>query len=283
MKRPGPKARPEDANRQTSAELGPTQHWDPERYARNARFVADLGAPLLTLLDAKPGERVLDLGCGDGHLSRTIAASGAEVLAVDASAEQIAAARDAGVEARVADGEKLEFDSEFDAVFSNAALHWMTQADAVVAGVARALKPGGRFVAEMGGAGNVARIVNALVAGFDRRGLDGAAAVPWYFPDADEYGAKLRRHGFTVESCEIIPRMTALPGAMADWLATFAETFTHRLPPAEREAYVAEVVAALAPDLRDSQGNWHADYRRLRFVARKTLSPDGLASPPAAA
>jgi len=146
------------------------QTWDPDRYARNARFVADLGAPLIDLLAPQPGERILDLGCGDGALTERLAACGCTVVGVDGSAEQITAAKTRGLDAHVMNGEALTFSHEFDAVFSNAALHWMKRADAVIEGVRRALKPGGRFVAEMGGAGCVAKVRGAVKAALARRG-----------------------------------------------------------------------------------------------------------------
>ncbi|MGH7789991.1 MAG: class I SAM-dependent methyltransferase, partial [Candidatus Binatia bacterium] len=146
------------------------QSWDPERYARNARFVAELGAPVVELLAPRAGERVLDLGCGDGALTERLVALGCAVVGVDASPEQIAAARARGLDAHVVPGEGLAFAAEFDAVFSNAALHWMKNADVVIDGVWRALRPGGRFVGECGGAGCVAQIVAALAAALARRG-----------------------------------------------------------------------------------------------------------------
>jgi trans-aconitate methyltransferase len=191
------------------------------------------------------------------------------VVGVDASVEQIAAARARGLDAQVVNGQALAFDREFDAVFSNAALHWMLDPDAAIDGVWRALKPGGRFVGEMGGAGNVGIIMTALVAALDRRGLDGRAAVPWYFPTPEQYGGKLAARGFRVESIELIPRMTPLPGEMARWLETFAENFLAPLAEADRPAMIAEVTEVLAPDLRDPDGNWSADYVRLRFAAGK--------------
>jgi SAM-dependent methyltransferase len=254
---------------QRSGAGGPTQRWDPERYARNARFVADLGLPVLELLAPRPGERILDLGCGDGPLTRKIAELGIQVVGVDASADQIAAARARGLDARVVDGQALTFDREFDAVFSNAALHWMLDPDAAIDGVWRALKPGGRFVGEMGGAGNVAKILAALVAALDRRGLDGRAAIPWYFPTPEDYRGKLEARGFAVASIKLIPRLTPLPGEMAGWLETFAENFLAPVAEAERPAAIAEVSAVLAPDLCDAEGKWSADYVRLRFAAHK--------------
>jgi SAM-dependent methyltransferase len=167
------------------------------------------------------------------------------------------------------DGERLEFEAGFDAVFSNAALHWMRQPDAVIAGVWRALRPGGRFVAEMGGDGCVAKIRAALVAGLARRGIDAEALNPWYFPTVDDYCARLRGGGFSVHWAALIARPTELPGDISGWLATFAQSFTSSLAPAERPRFIAEVQAALAPQLCDGQGSWWADYVRLRFSAGK--------------
>jgi SAM-dependent methyltransferase len=246
------------------------QHWDPERYRRNAGFVAALGLPVVDLLAPRPGERVLDLGCGDGALTAKLAALGCRVVGVDASAEQIAAARALGLDARVVDGHALAFDQEFGAVFSNAALHWMKRdPGAVIAGVFRALVPGGRFVGEMGGAGNVGAIVAALEAAMARRGIDGRARHPWYFPTPEEYRQRLERAGFRVATMALIPRPTPLPGRLADWLDTFAEAFLSAVAPGERRALAEEVEATLAPALRGADGGWTADYVRLRFAAVK--------------
>ena len=132
-----------------------SQRWDPRTYARNAGFVAELGRDVLALLEPQAGERVLDLGCGDGALTERLVLAGCSVVGVDRSAAQVAGARARGLDARVASGESLPFEGEFDAVFSNAALHWMRAADAVAKSVFRALRPGGRFVGELGGTGKV--------------------------------------------------------------------------------------------------------------------------------
>ena len=244
------------------------QSWDARRYATEARFVAELGMPVLALLAPQAGERILDLGCGDGALTARLEELGCEVVGVDADPDMIRAARARGLDARLADGAALPFRDEFDAVFSNAALHWMKKdPDAVVAGVASALRPGGRFVGEFGGHGNVAAITVALLAVLARRGIDGEALHPWYFPTPDEYRARLERHGFTIETIELIPRPTSLPGGMSAWLGVFAAPFLVPVPPEQRAAACEEVVALLEPALRDRAGDWTADYVRLRYAA----------------
>jgi len=249
--------------------MSTAQTWNPETYARNARFVSDLGSPVVELLAPKPGERILDLGCGDGVLTRKLVELGCDVVAVDSSAAQIEAAKALGLDARVMSGEALAFDDEFDAVFSNAALHWIRRADAVIAGVHRALRPGGRFVAELGGHGCVDKIRTELVAALNRRGLDGESRVPWYFPTVDDYRARLERAGFRVDRIALIPRPTPLPGDVIGWLETFAQNFLDGLAGEARAGYLQEVRAALEPQLRDAGGTWVADYVRLRFAAIK--------------
>ena len=246
----------------------PQQSWNVRTYAENGRFVSDLGVAIVDLLAPKRGERILDLGCGDGVLTARLVARGAEVVGVDSSPELIAAARDAGIDARPISGEAMTFAAEFDAVFTNAALHWMRDVDAVLGGVARALKPGGRFVGEFGGHGNVAAIRTALRAVLSRRNL----AVPddvWYFPTAPAFAAKLRDHGFSVERCVLVARPTPLPTGLHGWLTTFAQPFFQGAPSAERETILDEVTQLLAPALRDEAERWTADYVRLQFAAKR--------------
>jgi trans-aconitate methyltransferase len=243
------------------------QTWNADGYNRHAGFVSDMGLPVIDLLAPRAGERILDLGCGEGRLARHLMDFGCHVVGFDASPDFVTAAVARGVDARQGDAHALPFTAEFDAVFSNAALHWMTDPDAVIAGVVRALVRGGRFVGEMGGTGNVAGICAALVRALDRRGLDGAATVPWYFPTPDEYRAKLEAAGLTVRAMTLTVRPTPLPTDMTGWLATFAQTFTRLLPEEEQPAFLDEVAADLAPSMRGADGQWTADYVRLRFAA----------------
>ncbi len=251
-----------------TAESKSGQNWRADRYSQHAHFVPALGQPVLELLKPAPGERILDLGCGDGVLTEKIAATGATVVGVDAASDMVNAAKTRGLDARVMDGVDLRFDREFDAVFSNAALHWMkSNPDAVIAGVARALKPGGRFVAEMGGHGCIAAITIAIVAVMARYGIDVRPMIPWYFPTVDDYRARLVRGGFIVDYIELIPRPTPLPTDMAGWLEVFTASFFSRLPVEQRAAARDEVIDLLRLVLRDEQGRWTGDYIRLRFAA----------------
>jgi SAM-dependent methyltransferase len=243
------------------------QRWSARRYAETAHFVPALGAPVLDLLAPQPGERILDLGCGDGVLTQKIAAAGAAVIAVDAAPDMVAAARARGLDARLVSGQELAFAAEFDAVFSNAALHWMRPIERVLAGVRRALQPGGRFVGEMGGHGNIAAVRVALGAVLKRRGLEVARLIPWYFPSADAFRGKLEVAGLAVEEIALIPRPTLLEAGLEAWLDTFVGDFLGVLPEAERRAACAEVVELCRPVLMDETGTWIADYVRLRFRA----------------
>lgn len=247
-----------------------TQTWDSEVYGRNGAFVHTLASDVLAWLAPQPGEQILDLGCGDGQLSARIAASGAIVTGLDASPQMAAAARSRGIVVHEASAESMPFaDRSFDAVFSNAALHWVRNHNAMLAEVRRVLRPGGRFVAEMGGQGNIAAIQVALMASLARHGLAGREDSVNYFPAPSVYRRRLQQHGLHVEQIELIPRPTPLPqSGMEGWLNTFRRGVLDSLPQHARTAVLHDTVALLEPVLRDEEGNWTADYVRLRFIAR---------------
>jgi SAM-dependent methyltransferase len=241
------------------------QTWDAADYAANARFVSDLGQPVLDRLAPRPGERILDVGCGDGALTERLVQAGAVVVGIDPSPDFVAAALARGIDARQIDAQALPFDGEFDAVFSNAVLHWVPDLDAALRGIRRALKTGGRFVGECGGHGNVAAVSTALQAVALRHGVQ--ARMPWRYPTPDDFIARLITAGFRPVSVELIPRPTPLAAGMAAWLRTFAGPIFDQLPAGTRERALDETVDLLRWSLCDEQGRWTADYVRLRFVA----------------
>jgi SAM-dependent methyltransferase len=247
----------------------PVQRWSASDYARNGRFVQEMAGAVFAMLEPRPGERILDLGCGDGTLTAEIKASGADVLGVDLSDELLAVARMKGLRVRKLDGHALDFSSEFDAVFSNAALHWMRKPALVIAGVARALKPHGRFVGEFGGHGNVAAIATAMRAVGQARNGDPALVAPWFFPTVDEYRELLVEGGFTVHEIALVPRPTPLKTGMEGWLGTFGRSFFDQFSEPERSDVLGEVIELLRPSLCDEKGVWTADHVRLRFFAER--------------
>lgn len=250
--------------------------WDAGLYDRSFGFVSAYGAPLVELLDPQPGERILDLGCGTGQLAAEIAARGAEVIGLDASPEMIEQARRSYPQLRFMVGDAADFRlaAPCDAVFSNAVIHWVPDHEGVARAVAGALKPGGRFVAEFGGRGNVAALIGALraalaEAGEGRRG----ARIPWTFPGIAEFSARLERHGLEPLSAVLFDRPTRLEQGEAGlrlWLAMFTDDLFAGLTDSARGAIVAGVEARLRYALFHD-GAWWADYRRLRIVARKPL------------
>ncbi len=245
-----------------------TQEWNANQYDNHASFVAEHGSPVLNLLNPKPGERILDLGCGDGALTQDIEKYGAIVHGVDSSQSMIESAKKKGVSAAVMSGDNLIFDNEFDAVFSNAALHWMTNEDSVLRGVANSLKSNGRFVGEFGGQGNVATLVGAMSRVFKRHSEFGKFDNPWYFPGAEEYQQKLQNNGFHVNYIELIPRPTPLDSGVEEWLKIFSSGITKNLNQEQKIQFLNEVESLVKPHLL-IEGKWVADYVRLRFFAQK--------------
>lgn len=248
--------------------------WNAAHYDSGYSFVWKHGRGALDMLDPQPGERVLDLGCGTGHLTHQIAATGAEVVGIDSAPDMIRAARQAYPDLRfeVADAADYVADAPFDAVFSNAALHWMRPPSRVAARIAAALKPGGRLVAEMGGHGNIQAILDALYPALRAVGYESPEELnPWYFPSIGEYAALLERHSLAVNFAALFDRPTQLEGGeagMRHWLDMFAGTLLAPLDVAQREHVVAQVERDLRPHLCEG-GAWVADYRRLRITATR--------------
>ena len=242
------------------------QRGDSQSYQKHTGFVSVYGEGVLDWLNARVGEKILDLGCGDGALTQKLVELKASVIGVDASGEFVAAAQARGLDTRQMDGHRLDFENRFDAVFSNAALHWMLEPQQVADGVAKALKSGGRFVGEFGGFGNVAAISTAMRAVAAHMDGDTKLASPWYFPTQSEYKAVLENAGFHNIETESFYRPTPLPTGMAEWLYVMRKPFFEQFGD-KSDLAMEKVLAALNPSLCDQSGNWIADYVRLGFKA----------------
>jgi len=253
-----------------------SQKWNATLYDEKHRFVWEKAKGLLDLLAPRSGERILDLGCGTGQLTSEIAATGAHVVGVDRSEEMIERARNkfSALRFEVCDARSLPFHEEFDAVFSNAALHWIPEAEPVVEGVVNALRPGGRFVAELGGKGNVRNVVLALEAALIELGISTAGANPWFYPGIAEYSALLENHGLEVREAALFERPSTLEDAergLETWITMFCGTFLEQVPAAKRADFLRAAERAARPALWKT-GHWELDYRRLRIAARKPAS-----------
>ncbi len=244
-----------------------TDHWRSEQYQANAAFVPQLGEPLIGLLAPQAGEKILDIGCGDGILTAQIAEMCDQVVGIDASENMIQSARQKGLDAHVLNAQKMSFQQSFDAIFSNAALHWMLKPEQVLKGCYNALRGGGRFVAEMGGLGNVRHIAAAL--NHQRTVLNLAPVQPWFFPSQAQYKELLEEAGFTVAQIELFDRPTPLPGHIRDWLSTFGHAFFSGMTDAQQEHCINSACQQLSKTQQRQDGTWFADYVRLRFIATK--------------
>ena len=251
--------------------------WSAADYAQHASFVPQLGQAALQMLNPQPGELILDIGCGDGVLTARIVEAGARVIGLDSSEEMVEAARARGVDAFVADAEALDLPhqverfGQFDAVFSNAALHWMLDPDAVATGIFAMLKEGGRFVGEMGGAGNLARLRAALREELAERGYKVLDEDPHWYPAVEEFTRLYCVAGFAEVQARRIERPTDLPAGIQNWVKTFRAGLLDvaMVPEWERDELAAAVERRLAPEMRKPDGTYFADYVRLRFAMRK--------------
>lgn len=245
--------------------------WNADLYESCHSFVWQHGRALLAMLAPQPEERILDVGCGTGQLTAELTRAGSRVLGTDSSEAMIAQARAnfPALEFEVADVRALRFHDEFDAVFSNAMLHWVKEAEQAAAAISRALVRGGRFVAEFGGYGNVRLILEATTAALQSLGAE--PVVPWYFPRVGEYASLLERQGLEVRQASLFDRPTPLDGGedgMTRWIEMFGQPFLANLDPAQQPEFVRRVVDRARPALfRD--GQWTTDYRRLQVVAVK--------------
>lgn len=249
------------------------QQWNTGTYDADMSFVSRFGESLIELLKPQPGERIIDWGCGTGDLAAAIAGNGAEVNGIDASAEMIQAARGKYPELIfiLADGQTYVAEQPADAVFSNAALHWLKNAEGAAASIAGSLRTGGRFVAEFGAFGNIASVVAGLPRAFEAIGANDRLQLPWYFPSIGQYTTLLERHGLTVDFAHCFDRPTLLEGGeqgFRQWVNTFANGVLSVLSPSERVAVIEHLEHELKPSLYRS-GVWEMDYRRIRVVARK--------------
>ncbi len=246
-----------------SAPVASTSKWDAADYARVGAFVAELGGAALDLLDPRPGERILDVGCGEGTLTRKIVDRGATVLGVDASPEMVAAARAKGIDALLLPAEDMQFFAEFDAAFSNATLHWVLHKEQAARAIFRALKAGGRFAGEMGGEGNIARLQQVVDEEMILRGYAPPLEAHNWYPAPEEFAAVYEEAGFREIDARLIERPTPLAHGVAAWVTTFRKGWLDRagVPDEERSDLAACVAERFGSDV--------ADYVRLRFIMRK--------------
>jgi trans-aconitate methyltransferase len=251
-----------------------TNQWDAKLYDRNHAFVSELATDLIDLLAPKTGDRILDLGCGTGYLADKIASQGVEVVGIDYAATMIEQARSnyPHLHFAVVDARELQYKEEFDAVFSNAVLHWITEPEKVISGIHQALKIGGRFVAEFGGKGNVKAITTALYQALKNAGYPIDKKLnPWYFPSIAEYGSLLEKHGLQLVFATLFDRPTRLEDGekgLANWLKMFANSFLNAFSPEQQVSIISDIENQLHPVLYQNDA-WFADYRRIRIVAVK--------------
>jgi trans-aconitate methyltransferase len=248
--------------------------WNPELYNSKHDFVWKYGSDVVSLLSPRTGEQILDLGCGTGHLTAQMAESGAQVTGVDSSTDMIAAAREAypNLEFQIADARNLPFREEFDAVFSNATLHWVPEAAEALRSIRQALRPGGRFVAEFGGKRNIRTMVEAFDRALEELGTGISGEMrPWYYPSVSEYATLAETNGFEVRFITLFDRPTELAdgaAGLANWIKMFCTAYLETVGPSRQDEFIRRVEDLLRPKLFHD-GQWRADYRRLRLLAYK--------------
>lgn len=247
-----------------------TNKWNAKTYNKHTAFVSKLALPVVELLNPQQGENILDLGCGEGTLAVEIEKSGAKVIGVDLSTQMVDAARDKGIKAYVHSATDLPYTCSFDAVFSNATLHWVLDAKSAVTNISKSLRPHGRFVCEFGGYSNMHSVVCAMHEVFEHHPTWGKFENPWYFPTVEEYTALLESEGFAVNYAELIPRPTPMDD-IVHWLDIFANGVTSHLGREDFELFKTECRDILKEKIYSDEEGWILDYVRLRVRAVKVL------------
>ncbi len=242
---------------------------DPEIMALRMKFMGEFGLPVLDLMNPKPNEKILDIGCGFGSMCLKLKERGCQPLGIDISSSMVAAAIKNGVDARIVNAENMMFHEEFDAVFSVSALHWMRHLGRVASSTIRALKPGGRFVGELGAKGSIATIIAAIRRVMLRHGIEMESVQSWYFPSVSEFSGALEQAGFAIRSIELLDRPTVLPTDIRDWIKMFGRHYLDSWDKSERDQILRELKEEAGKTMINEKGEWVADYRRLRFVAYK--------------
>lgn len=251
-----------------------TNIWKVDLYNKKHAFVYEYGQELIQLLDSQEDEFILDLGCGSGQLTNEISKSGARVIGMDSSNEMVSKAKNnyPNLQFFVKDAASFQFEKPFDAIFSNAVLHWVKNKENTIVSMYKNLKPGGRIVLEFGGSGNVKTIIESIKKSLKQRGyIENSTIENWYFPSISEYTFLLEKNGFEVNIAQLYDRPTELTDSkngIKDWIRMFGSTFFVDIPPEEKNIILEEI----QNDLREKcfiEGKWYADYRRVRVMARK--------------
>ena len=247
------------------------QNWSSEDYNKKADYLYELGKPVIELLNPQPGEKILDLGCGTGKLTKIVADMGCDVTGIDADPAMVEATKELGIKAFLHDAEHLNIDGQYDAIMSNGALHWMADQYGVVKGVWKALKPGGRFAAECGGEGCVRIIREGIKLALTKRGVDYKARNPWKYPELGTMADILETKGFKVSYIARVDRPTPLKTGLRGWLEVFANAHTEGFTAEEKESFYTDVENYCKPMLYTEENGWVADHVRLRFMATKPV------------
>ena len=245
-----------------------TNKWNADNYNKHADFVSNLALPVVDLLNPQKNERILDLGCGDGTLAVEIEKFNTKVVAVDLSESMVEKTKEKSIEAYIMSATELPYENEFNAVFSNAVLHWVKEPETAISKISNALKTNGRFIAEFGGYGNIKYLTDAMQEVFDKNKEYGEFNNPWYFPKDTDYKQMLEANGFEVEYIELIPRPTKIDD-ITNWLDIFANGIVSHLTEEQQSVFKEEVRGILKPKIYNEKDGWVADYVRLRFKATK--------------